>query len=105
VADGAVVVDGGPVPHASWVEGYAWSVAFCATCGGHAGWLFTPVRPPPPAGGAPRPPLPSLAPVGVRGVATAAGEGGGDGGDALFALRRAALADPDGEVGSEDDDD
>jgi hypothetical protein len=29
----------------SWFPGYAWTVAYCATCFAHLGWRFTPVQP------------------------------------------------------------
>ena len=97
----AVIVDGAPVPHASWLPPWHWSVGFCGACGVHAGWLFTPPPPPPGAGGEPPPPPP----VGFLSMRAAVSEAGAE--EGVFALRRAALASPDsdGDASQSDDDD
>ena len=99
VAASAIIVDGAPVPHASWLPPWHWSVGFCGVCGMHCGWLFTP----PPAAGSTPPPLDAGGFVPVHAAVAAAGAREG-----VFALRRAALASPDSDSDasqSDDDDD
>eukprot|EP00898_Chlorokybus_atmophyticus_P001991 jgi/Chlat1/2793/Chrsp187S02914 len=36
-----LVCEGRPETANSWFPGYAWTIAYCETCGEHMGWLFT----------------------------------------------------------------
>lgn len=38
-----VLLEGEPESQDSWFPGYAWQIAYCARCGLHLGWRFTPV--------------------------------------------------------------
>lgn len=36
-----VLLEGRPETAHSWFPGYAWTIAYCDTCGQHLGWRFT----------------------------------------------------------------
>ncbi|WIA30276.1 hypothetical protein OEZ86_000366 [Tetradesmus obliquus] len=40
-----VQLEGQPETAHSWFPGYAWTIAYCGTCGQHLGWRFTAVEP------------------------------------------------------------
>jgi cereblon len=42
-----------PTEQDCWFPGYAWTIALCARCMGHAGWRYTPVGDPTPLGTVP----------------------------------------------------